>query len=807
MKRIFVVLLGLSMLLTGCFGGSNAESDRTKEAKGVISNDRIDQSNDNQEQLGGGTLLELKKKYGSDTKKTIMPLYNVEPDQSFTFHFKADLSGLFTSIGLDEKNQFVSVHTDIKAYDESRMKTLSSVKTAEDGSTIVTVEPIIEALKLESNPAGSDWGSAPIYYLKISYDLETEEPTKLDEPVIIPFTVKSEIEAPTLQYQITEGRLKLVWEPVEGADYYNIYQIKQASDLSNWANTPISGAETGYDGLYPFLQASVEGTEFMDWFDDGSNGLGYFGTEIVFAQNMSVMGDYFITAVKGNNESLASNFVSSAKLGYLLPNEIANDNFKLVDNVDQLPRTTKIKMIDRTEVDYNIIYHTDGIEPDFFGGATVPYSIQGTVLTGQTIVKKITAEQLRELATIHQENTTSARIEPKNETDYVPSPDVPTIIDLTKDNSTAGERPDALTADTIIEAQRDNTKKIVEEADQILVPLAPDQIQVNADSALEEYLALHLLNGVTAISMEGFPEAQNFEVITDTLQKVVYQNPFIIGVNAWGYDYSSLTLFVRYNDTPEDIHAKQEEIIAAASRIINEIIETGMSDEQKREAIYRYLADNTAYDHEALKAAESNNFQGNIDEKFNDSFTTYGIMVNKVGVCMSYAYSYKLLSDLANIESIVVTGVANGVPHAWNKVKINNEWLHVDVTNNDSDNSLGFRLLYNSNDDSAVAINSILTDEYWIDTELSNFYGTDNSQDYYVVNGLEAGSIEEYAAILSRQLADGQTVIVIRFTGPIDQDSLYHAIARSLQEHAPDKLDTAGFTSMGNYIIVITDGE
>jgi len=799
MKRLLILILALSLLLTGCFGGSNDKIDRTTETDTVASNGT------NHEQVDEGTLLELKKKYGSDTNKTIMPLYNVESDQSFTFHFKSDLSGLTSGIGIDKERKFVSVHTDIKAYDESRMETFSSVRTAEDGSTIVTIEPVNEALELESGPPGLHWGSVPIYYLRVSYDLETKEPTKLDEPIIIPFTVKSEIESPTLHYQITDGRLKLVWQPVEGAEYYNIYQIKKSSDLSNWTNTPISGAESGFIGLYPLIQASVEGTEFMDWAEDGSNGLGYMGKDIVFAQNMTVRGDYFVTAVKNNKESLASNFVSSAKLGYLLPIEIANNNFRVVDNADQLPMMTKITMVDRSEVDYNIIYHTDGIKPDFSGRAAVPYSIQGTALTGETIVRNITAEQLRDLATSYQENTTSARIEPKNETDYVPAPNVPTIIETNKDNSTAGERADALTADAIIEAQRENTNKIVEAADQILIPSTPEQIQVNADSALEEYLALNLLNGVDAIPMEGFPEAQNFEVITDTLLKVIYQNPFIIGVDAWRYDYSSLTLFIRYNGTPEEIHSKQEEIIAAASRIVNEIIEKDMSDEQKREAIYRYLADNTTYDHEALKAAELNNFNGDIDEKFNDSFTTYGIMVNKVGVCMSYAYSYKLLSDLAGIESIVVTGIANGVPHAWNKVKINNEWLHVDVTNNDSQSSLGFRLLYNSNDDSAVAINSILTDEYWIDTEISKFYGSDNSQDYYVVNDLEASSINEYGAILSKQLADNQTTIVIRYTGQIDQDALYNAIGRSFQQHAPDKLDAAGFTIMGNYIIVITE--
>ncbi|MGO4375620.1 transglutaminase domain-containing protein, partial [Paenibacillus sp. MCAF20] len=280
--------------------------------------------------------------------------------------------------------------------------------------------------------------------------------------------------------------------------------------------------------------------------------------------------------------------------------------------------------------------------------------------------------------------------------------------------------------------QKSNTEKIVEEANNDELPAVPEDVPINADTAFETYLAINLLAGNEAISLRAFPEAQNFETITDTLLEVMYQNPLIIGIDAWGYDYKKLTLGVRYNDNPEEIKKQQEEIVNEASKIVADIIKEGMSDEEKREAIYRYLADNTKYDDAALKAAEANDFQGDLDEQFDDSFTTYGIMVKKVGVCMSYAYSYKLLSDLAGLESIVVTGDANGVPHAWNKVKIGDEWLHVDVTNNDSDSSLGFRLLYNSNDDSAVAVNSIVSDEYWVNTEIEQFYGKDNSNDYYV---------------------------------------------------------------------------
>ena len=52
---------------------------------------------------------------------------------------------------------------------------------------------------------------------------------------------------------------------------------------------------------------------------------------------------------------------------------------------------------------------------------------------------------------------------------------------------------------------------------------------------------------------------------------------------------------------------------------------------------------------------EENDFAG-VDAKFNDSFTPYGVLLNKTGVCSSYAGAFKLLAQQAGLECIVVTG-------------------------------------------------------------------------------------------------------------------------------------------------------
>lgn len=314
-----------------------------------------------------------------------------------------------------------------------------------------------------------------------------------------------------------------------------------------------------------------------------------------------------------------------------------------------------------------------------------------------------------------------------------------------------------------------------------------------------------MMEGNTEISLKAFPEVQNFDALMDIVLEVTYQNPLIMGITSWGYDYDTITLYVEYEQSKEELKQKQKEIVAEANEIISQIITKGMSDEEKRFAIYDYLNDNTTYDNEALKAAEANDFSPDIDPKFQDSFTTYGIMVKKVGVCASYASVYKMLSDLADIETIVVTGKSNGIPHAWNKVKISNEWYHVDATNNETNSGLPY-ILYNSNDKTAEAINSIQGEEFWVDSEIQNFIGTDNSHDYYTKNGLEVSSLEELNKKVKDELKKDKKVIVLRALKEFDQDSIMIVSGEALQADTPEKLETATFGMFGNYIVIMTEG-
>ena len=56
----------------------------------------------------------------------------------------------------------------------------------------------------------------------------------------------------------------------------------------------------------------------------------------------------------------------------------------------------------------------------------------------------------------------------------------------------------------------------------------------------------------------------------------------------------------------------------------------------------------------------------------------YAIIIAGRGVCDDYAQTFKMLANIAGLESYhVMSGRAN---HAWNLVRVDDEWYHIDIT-------------------------------------------------------------------------------------------------------------------------------
>ncbi|MEK5033638.1 transglutaminase domain-containing protein [Paenibacillus sp. FSL R7-0302] len=796
-KQMAILLLIMCVILTGCMGGSKEGSPAPSSSPAATAAAETKNTSGNPPPDASQTVYDLKQKYDSDEadhSPGIMPMYNVEQDMEFIFRFNTDL-------GSEAIGKTLSVHTDIKALPESKVGTLEDSQLV-DGKSVYSIKPlgfgVLPSDSLRATGASS-WGNAPVYYIRLNYDLDAKSPTLLKQPVIIPFTVKSDLPTPTLQADISpDGRLTLVWNEVPGAESYNIYSASHIT-MEN-INEPLSGAEQGYADQRPLLIATVKGTSYNDFMKDGRGALGVVDEMITSVQNNNVQGEYYVTAVQGDKESRFSRSADTVALSKRLPRTVApedNINLKLYKNAKELPKTVPVQFIDGSKASVTVMYDTGAVTLKASGPTDVPYTIQGTALKGYVQVTQLTEADISSLAATQSNKANPGYVEPQNNTDYVPAPDVPTIID--NDNGNASEP-----GDNVIDQQKENTKSKVEEGNKQAVPGTTIRADlIHADSALEEYLALTLMNGDTEISLQAFPEAQNARTLVDVIEKVVYQNPLILGFRGYGYDYEKLTLNVKYDDSAETIRSKQKEILAEADKVIAAVIKEGMSADEKQMAIYDYLNDNTAYDDAALENAMEQEFK-TVDAKYNDSFNTYGILVKKVGVCMSYAHTFQLLSDLVQVPSMVVTGTMSGVNHAWNKVKIGDEWVNVDPTNNATNTGLPY-LLYNSNDATASDVEYVMDKAYWLDHELPLFKATSNAYDYYVTQGLEVDSLEAYKTKLAEQLKKGETLVVLRVLGNTDSSELMQKTAEVIKQHDAAKLDSAGMVELGSYVAVQLD--
>ncbi|GEM_PF-798146 len=153
-------------------------------------------------------------------------------------------------------------------------------------------------------------------------------------------------------------------------------------------------------------------------------------------------------------------------------------------------------------------------------------------------------------------------------------------------------------------------------------------------------------------------------------------------LKSWDYICGRYSMDVsfeyRYSKSEyETRKARVKAAIDAGRHIVAENISITMAEFEKEKVLHDYIVSNTRYDRE--------NLQNNtlLDEAFEE----YGCLVSGVAVCEGYARGMKLLCDLAGIECLVVTGWeaegSNPDSHAWNIVKIDGKYYHLDTTNDD----------------------------------------------------------------------------------------------------------------------------
>ena len=99
------------------------------------------------------------------------------------------------------------------------------------------------------------------------------------------------------------------------------------------------------------------------------------------------------------------------------------------------------------------------------------------------------------------------------------------------------------------------------------------------------------------------------------------------------------------------------------------------TDREKVKAVHDWLVKNVKYDYDNYAARTIPD----------SSYGMAGPILHGKAVCQGYAETFEYFMDVLGIECEMVTGTANNgngswTGHAWNKVKLDGNWLYLDVT-------------------------------------------------------------------------------------------------------------------------------
>lgn len=149
----------------------------------------------------------------------------------------------------------------------------------------------------------------------------------------------------------------------------------------------------------------------------------------------------------------------------------------------------------------------------------------------------------------------------------------------------------------------------------------------------------------------------------------------ISNINNFVHPYNSFkTLKTEVDNTGKiDIHIEKvynEEMIILLNYKVDEIIKNEINEndsiKEKIKKIHNYIINNTTYDKERSDKKIVNYKSDN----------AYGVLIENYGLCGGYTDAMMLFLEKFNLPNYKIA-TEN---HVWNYVKIDDEWLHLDLT-------------------------------------------------------------------------------------------------------------------------------
>lgn len=263
-----------------------------------------------------------------------------------------------------------------------------------------------------------------------------------------------------------------------------------------------------------------------------------------------------------------------------------------------------------------------------------------------------------------------------------------------------------------------------------------------------------LLEGRDQINIKDISIIKEPNEIFNILEEISNSNPEVMYYNSAEYRFGKLTLY--YSKSKEEIKEHQTKIRTIRDNFILNYITPEMSDYEKSLIIHDYIINTSKYDERLVS-------KGVVPP---ESYSSYGVLSQGIGVCESYAKAMKYLMDGVGIESILVVGESKGENHAWNLVDIEGEYYHIDSTWNDPITSDGSNVLrynyFNLDDYEMSKTHSWIKDDYPV--------ANGNKYNYFIYNNLIVLGENELKSKLKNVLLTRETTFLVKIKDFSDID-------------------------------------
>lgn len=126
-------------------------------------------------------------------------------------------------------------------------------------------------------------------------------------------------------------------------------------------------------------------------------------------------------------------------------------------------------------------------------------------------------------------------------------------------------------------------------------------------------------------------------------------------------------------DQKEELREYDKQLEESLLNILSKEIKNNRVDYEREWQIYKYLVEKVQYSAEIIDGERQV-----IDKPM--THTLYGAIIDGIAVCDGYAKSLMYILNILGIPTELVIGEADGIPHVWNKVEIQDNTYYVDVT-------------------------------------------------------------------------------------------------------------------------------